>query len=1284
MSARELVRALKTRHTASDSPTHRLTDSPTHRLTDSPTHRLTDSPTHRLTDSPTSNGREGRGVRARAAALALALGLLLCAGEAAAQTAVCSDTPGAGQRIACEVASGVTQDVTIDAMNPSISTSAANAYGVYGRHRGTGGIDIDLTGAGIATAGDRASGVLAWASNAAGEGDVSIGVAGGAVRTAGDRANGVFVIHAGAAGRVSIDLNAAAITTTGANSYGVQVWASNAAGEVDVSIGAAGGSVKTEGGDRADGVYARNDGLGGVSVNLNDADIETAGAGAYGVLAWASNAAGEADVSVGAEGGSVRTAGDRASGVYARSDGLGGVSIDLNDAAITTTGVNSYGVLAWASNAAGEAAISISLKNGARIETAGDRGNGVYARSDGLGGVSVNLNDAAITTTGVDSYGVFAWATNAASETDVTVGAAGGSVAVEGLGARGLYGYHRGLGSVSMTTDAANVIEAPFAVGVEARLTNDANAAGRLLVTNGGAVEARDVGVRARAARSSGSTFGEGTRTADDAARTGPMIHVASSGDVTVGESVTDAFIRNKIAGEDGTLSTGERAVLDAVTAGDSDALDTALAALPAAYDDDWKAEARELLRKRGHEPTSAAALAIRAAGEILGLSLAGVRALALSHAAIADYVRGGDRDPAILAIAEASRATRQQAALAEQEKLSAAERAVLAAALTGGDLEGALAALPESYADAWKNDVRRLAASYNAGDIRVDVTGGAIAAEGNGVEALYAVPHERNGGIAVRVAEGASVSGGANGLYLSGAGAGAGNFLAQSVSIDGEVRGGAGAGVYMKGGGRLTIGATGRVGATSGVGVLADGPGDFHATVAGRVTGDIRGVGAGDHAVTVSPGGEVTGTIHLAASTVTVDGTVGAVRLDRGGMVTVGRSGVIRGAGGTAIRAGGAALRADLNPSGRRFHSVAGGGVIIHNAGGKTTLLVNGVKLHDAETGETGARARNGPRVVSLLPGAGDDGIFTAEEFIERGLYQGIYEALPGLLHRMESGRARAARTTAEGSPVWVRLSGTEGSRGARRSTSSAEYDFASTGLEAGLAVAFPWTSGLTGSLSLRHQRGAAETSLADGKGEIDLAGVGLGAGLSWRSGDGWYLRGEFSVMDYDADLTSRKWGRLRGEVGAGVRVLDVEAGRRLAPGERFALTPRAWLTRSRVSMEGFTDALGARVRLIEGDRLSGGFGAVAETTRPLAVGGGTLAWRGSADVEEILSGEKTSVEVSGERLRAEAASPRLLLGIGARWRKGRFTIGGEISSSGLGSDDKTLGARLSAEMRF
>ena len=78
---------------------------------------------------------------------------------------------------------------------------------------------------------------------------------------------------------------------------------------------------------------------------------------------------------------------------------------------------------------------------------------------------------------------------------------------------------------------------------------------------------------------------------------------------------------------------------------------------------------------------------------------------------------------------------------------------------------------------------------------------------------------------------------------------------------------------------------------------------GDLYMTVAGTVTGDIYGLGAGEHEVTVAPDATVTGVIHLAASTALVDGTAGAVFLDRGGEVAVGRSGRITGVDGVGIR---------------------------------------------------------------------------------------------------------------------------------------------------------------------------------------------------------------------------------------------------------------------------------------------------------------------------------------------------------------------------------------------
>ena len=269
---------------------------------------------------------------------------------------------------------------------------------------------------------------------------------------------------------------------------------------------------------------------------------------------------------------------------------------------------------------------------------------------------------------------------------------------------------------------------------------------------------------------------------------------------------------------------------------------------------------------------------------------------MALSHTAIADYLRNGDRDATILAIDEADRTDEQKAALAEQGRLSAAERAVLEAVLTGGGLEAALAALPAAYTDEYKDEARKHARSYNAGDIQVDVTGGTIVSDGDGVHARYVLTHDRNGAISVTVAEGARVTGGRNGIHVGSAGAGEGNFRAQSVAVNGRVTGGTGAGVRMAGGGRLVVGKTGRIGAASGVGVLADGPGDFHATVAGRVEGDVRATGAGTLTLAVPEGGVVTGTVRGPAGPLTVAGSIGRLLYSGGATVTVAATGALTG----------------------------------------------------------------------------------------------------------------------------------------------------------------------------------------------------------------------------------------------------------------------------------------------------------------------------------------------------------------------------------------------------
>ena len=526
-----------------------------------------------------------------------------------------------------------------------------------------------------------------------------------------------------------------------------------------------GGSLSAMGADN-DGIRGSHSGTGDLTIDMTGGSIAMTGVDNGALIAEHSGTGGMRIVMTG---GFLSARGADNDGIRGSHSGTGDLTIDMTGGSIAMTGADNGALIAEHSGETGD--ITVNVRGGS-LSATGQPGISA-SRTIGTGSVSVALSghDTVVETMGDEAHGAHVRMDNAASTAALTIDATGGAITVEGWGARGLLGTHDGLGSVEVTTGAGMAIQAPSAVGMEARVTNDANAAGALVVTHAGAVEARDVGVLAWAARSSGHTMGSGAQTANDAARTAPMIHVTSSGRVTVTAPSAGA----------GSWTSGRAIGPSADAPGPP-------------------------------------------AEEILGLSRAGIRASALSHTAIADYVGGGDA-------------------------LSAAERTVLEAVLTGRGLETALSAISgAAYTTAWKNGVRQHAATYNAGDIRVDVTGGSISAEGNGVEALYAVPHDDNGAIAVSVAEGARVAGGGNGVYVRNAGAGAGSLRAQSVTVNGEVTGGTGAGVHMAGGGRLTVGATGRVGAASGVGVLADG--DLTVVIeqrdggVGRVTGRIEETG--------------------------------------------------------------------------------------------------------------------------------------------------------------------------------------------------------------------------------------------------------------------------------------------------------------------------------------------------------------------------------------------------------------------------------------------------------
>ena len=127
--------------------------------------------------------------------------------------------------------------------------------------------------------------------------------------------------------------------------------------------------------------------------------------------------------------------------------------------------------------------------------------------------------------------------------------------------------------------------------------------------------------------------------------------------------------------------------------------------------------------------------------------------------------------------------------------------------------------------------------------------------------------------------------------------------------------------------------------------------------------------------------------------------------------------------------------------------------------------------------------------------------------------------------------------------------------------------------------------------------------------------------------------------------------------------------------------LTPRIGLAHSRVSMEAFTDATGARVSLEDGRRLGGRAGLAAETASG-ALSGARLF--GSLDVERELSGD-AKVRVSGTDLRSEGDATWLRVGLGGarEWGEGRYALSVEARYATSG-DSRDLGAGLNLAVRF
>ena len=425
-----------------------------------------------------SNGREPGCVAAPLAAVAA---LAFTATAQAQTTAVCSDTPAAGERIQCVEDAASTDDIAIDASGLAIETTADQESGIGAFHGGEGDIRIESRSDSITTAGQLSYGI--GASHSGGTGDVFLRVFSTDIRTnrsgADAFAHGIFG-ETTTSGRLDAVVTGGSIATLGDISQGIflrHAYAgSGAAGALTLDIG--GGIAIETSGDGASGIYTERKSDGDIRLTLRDAAIGTAGAISDGVLATLNNDP-KPDI-----------AGD------VRVDLLGGVRIE-------TAGADARGILAEATgnDPAGRSDVTVTARGGNSIVTEGDNAFGLTAQrlNGGAGDVLVDLRGLSVTTGGKDAHGLSALHQGPG---DIDIRVSGGGVTTRGVGARGIFAWRNdgGPGDIRILARNHRIVTESTDVDATSQVTEASgiyavhNSQGDIVIDlRGGSIETRGV-----------------------------------------------------------------------------------------------------------------------------------------------------------------------------------------------------------------------------------------------------------------------------------------------------------------------------------------------------------------------------------------------------------------------------------------------------------------------------------------------------------------------------------------------------------------------------------------------------------------------------------------------------------------------------------------------------------------------------------------------------------------------------------------------------------------------
>ncbi len=252
------------------------------------------------------------------------------------------------------------------------------------------------------------------------------------------------------------------------------------------------------------------------------------------------------------------------------------------------------------------------------------------------------------------------------------------------------------------------------------------------------------------------------------------------------------------------------------------------------------------------------------------------------------------------------------------------------------------------------------------------------------------------------------------------------------------------------------------------------------------------------------------------------------------------------------------------------------------------------------------------------------------------------------------------------DGNGIWGRTESTRGRFNAAVSSTGLDQSIDTWKMQVGAdrVLLDTATAGrLVAGINVSYGEANSRISSAFGDGALKTNGYGFGATLTWYGLQGFYVDGQVQVSRYNSDLYSTLLNALGHDNAGRGEAFSIEAGKRIALGDKSGITPQFQVVYSNVRFDRFVDPSGAVVTADRNDGLKTRWGVAFDHQR-MWDGGRSNVYAIANVSYESRDGMRTRVSDTLVTQANERLWGELGLGVSVNWRKD-LAVYGEVSGN-------------------